>query len=82
MWRTVCDISGTCGSTVLKKHIQMAAFAQLGLDEWLVQQCQSVGLKKPTPVQEKCVQPILEGDSLSLPIVIIIINIILAHFPP
>ena len=57
--------SSSTGRVTLDTN-QMAAFAQLGLDEWLVQQCKSVGLKKPTPIQEKCVQPILEGESLSL----------------
>lgn len=40
----------------------MAAFAQLGLDKWLVEQCESVGLKKPTPIQQQCVGPILKGQ--------------------
>ncbi|XP_076444302.1 putative ATP-dependent RNA helicase DDX49 [Babylonia areolata] len=40
----------------------MAAFAQLGLDDWLVQQCKSIGLKQPTPIQQQCVGPILAGQ--------------------
>ncbi|KAK7115760.1 probable ATP-dependent RNA helicase DDX49 [Littorina saxatilis] len=39
----------------------MAGFAELGLDDWLVQQCKSVGLKQPTPIQLQCVEPILQG---------------------
>lgn len=33
----------------------------LGLSEWLVKQCQQLGISKPTPVQENCVPPILQG---------------------
>ncbi|KAL8610764.1 hypothetical protein ACOMHN_016747 [Nucella lapillus] len=40
----------------------MATFAQLGLHDWLVEQCKSVGLKQPTPIQQQCVGPILEGQ--------------------
>ena len=39
----------------------MAGFSQLGIDDWLVQQCKSVGLKSPTPIQQHCTEPILEG---------------------
>jgi len=39
----------------------MAEFGKLGIDEWLVKQCQSVGLKSPTPIQQHCMEPILQG---------------------
>lgn len=39
----------------------MAGFSQLGIDDWLVQQCRSVGLKSPTPIQQHCTEPILQG---------------------
>ncbi|KAL1023232.1 hypothetical protein UPYG_G00038030 [Umbra pygmaea] len=39
----------------------MSGFSSLGLSDWLIQQCKQVGICKPTPVQENCVPPILEG---------------------
>ncbi|XP_055335378.1 probable ATP-dependent RNA helicase DDX49 isoform X1 [Paramacrobiotus metropolitanus] len=37
------------------------SFLDLGLHEWLIKQCEIVGLKKPTPVQEQCIPAILAG---------------------
>ncbi|XP_062306525.1 probable ATP-dependent RNA helicase DDX49 [Osmerus eperlanus] len=39
----------------------MSEFSSLGLSNWLIQQCTQLGISKPTPVQENCVPPILEG---------------------
>uniref|UniRef100_A0A6I8NEE5 RNA helicase n=1 Tax=Ornithorhynchus anatinus TaxID=9258 RepID=A0A6I8NEE5_ORNAN len=39
----------------------MAGFGALGLAPWLVEQCQQLGLRQPTPVQQSCVPAILEG---------------------
>ncbi|XP_029286308.1 putative ATP-dependent RNA helicase DDX49 [Cottoperca gobio] len=39
----------------------MADFSSLGLSDWLVKQCTQLGINKPTPVQENCMPPILEG---------------------
>uniref|UniRef100_A0A8C9YWM6 RNA helicase n=1 Tax=Sander lucioperca TaxID=283035 RepID=A0A8C9YWM6_SANLU len=39
----------------------MADFSSLGLSDWLVKQCKQLGINKPTPVQENCMPPILEG---------------------
>lgn len=39
----------------------MGEFAALGLSDWLVKQCEQLGISKPTPVQENCVPPILQG---------------------
>lgn len=39
----------------------MADFSSLGLADWLVKQCKQLGINKPTPVQEHCMPPILEG---------------------
>ncbi|XP_046906223.1 probable ATP-dependent RNA helicase DDX49 [Hypomesus transpacificus] len=39
----------------------MSEFSALGLSNWLIQQCTQLGISKPTPVQENCVPPILEG---------------------
>jgi superfamily II DNA/RNA helicase len=46
--------------------MMMAAqdFARLGLSDWLIQQCHSVGFKSPTPVQEHCIPSILQGIHL------------------
>ncbi|KAG7275261.1 hypothetical protein CRUP_034988 [Coryphaenoides rupestris] len=39
----------------------MSGFSSLGLADWLVQQCRHMGILRPTPVQEHCLPPILEG---------------------
>ncbi|KAL3047230.1 probable ATP-dependent RNA helicase DDX49 [Trematomus bernacchii] len=39
----------------------MCEFSSLGLADWLVKQCKQLGINKPTPVQEHCMPPILEG---------------------
>lgn len=36
-------------------------FSSLGLDNWLTQQIENVGLKEPTLVQQNCIPPILQG---------------------
>ena len=44
-------------------HQEMTAltFSSLGLDNWLTQQIENVGLKEPTLVQQNCIPPILQG---------------------
>ena len=37
-------------------------FEDLGLNEWLVKQCQAVGMLRPTPIQNNCVPRILQGE--------------------
>ena len=39
----------------------MSDFSSLGLSDWLIQQCKQLGITKPSPVQENCVPPILQG---------------------
>ncbi|KAI8764244.1 ATP-dependent RNA helicase DDX49 [Biomphalaria glabrata] len=39
----------------------MSGLEGLGLDEWLVKQCQAMGITKPSPIQTNCIPPILEG---------------------
>lgn len=39
----------------------MADFSSLGLSDWLVKQCQQMGINKPTAVQVNCVPAILQG---------------------
>ncbi|KAJ4943754.1 hypothetical protein JOQ06_006250 [Pogonophryne albipinna] len=39
----------------------MCDFSSLGLADWLVKQCKQMGINKPTPVQEHCMPPILDG---------------------
>lgn len=36
-------------------------FKELGLNEWLYNQCKAMGLTKPTQIQTNCIPPILEG---------------------
>ncbi|XP_054835027.1 probable ATP-dependent RNA helicase DDX49 [Eublepharis macularius] len=39
----------------------MAAFRALGLAPWLTAQAEQLGLTRPTPVQEACIPPALQG---------------------
>ncbi|XP_068776496.1 probable ATP-dependent RNA helicase DDX49 [Struthio camelus] len=39
----------------------MAAFRELGLAPWLVEQARQVGLSRPTAVQAACIPPVLQG---------------------
>ncbi|OQV22414.1 putative ATP-dependent RNA helicase DDX49 [Hypsibius exemplaris] len=39
----------------------MAGFADLGLHEWLVTQCDTIGLRAPTDVQKLCIPATLQG---------------------
>ncbi|CAL1546160.1 unnamed protein product [Lymnaea stagnalis] len=41
----------------------MSGFENLGLDEWLVKQCLSMGISKPSPIQSNCIPPILDGQN-------------------
>eukprot|EP00057_Strongylocentrotus_purpuratus_P030475 XP_781784.3 PREDICTED: probable ATP-dependent RNA helicase DDX49 [Strongylocentrotus purpuratus] len=38
------------------------SFSGLGLHDWLVRQCEAVGIKQPTPIQHNCIPPILKGS--------------------
>ncbi|XP_052795014.1 probable ATP-dependent RNA helicase DDX49 isoform X2 [Mya arenaria] len=51
--------------TSMEKEINTSAhadFDELGLDEWLVNQCKQMGLSKPTEIQQNCVPHILKGE--------------------
>ncbi|XP_029056618.1 probable ATP-dependent RNA helicase DDX49 [Osmia bicornis bicornis] len=37
-------------------------FADLNLSSWLINQCNFMGLKNPTPIQQNCIPRILAGD--------------------
>ncbi|XP_015178808.1 PREDICTED: probable ATP-dependent RNA helicase DDX49 [Polistes dominula] len=39
------------------------SFANLNLNSWIITQCNSMGLKKPTPIQQQCIPRILAGDN-------------------
>lgn len=39
------------------------SFADLGIDRWLVDSLGAMAIRKPTPIQAACIQPILEGIS-------------------
>lgn len=39
------------------------SFTNLNLNSWIITQCNSMGLKKPTPIQEQCIPRILAGDN-------------------
>ena len=37
------------------------SFKELGLNDWLVKQCEAMGIKRPTPIQKHCTPEILKG---------------------
>jgi len=39
----------------------MTTFGELGLQNWLVRQCEEMGITRPTPIQEYCIPEILKG---------------------
>nr|XP_050850130.1 probable ATP-dependent RNA helicase DDX49 [Vespula vulgaris] len=39
------------------------SFTDLNLNSWIISQCNSMGLKKPTPIQQQCIPRILAGDN-------------------
>ncbi|XP_022108140.1 probable ATP-dependent RNA helicase DDX49 [Acanthaster planci] len=41
--------------------VKRCSFAGLGLHDWLSEQCRSMGLTQPTPIQQYCIPPILRG---------------------
>ncbi|KAK0081727.1 hypothetical protein PV325_011656 [Microctonus aethiopoides] len=43
-----------------KKEIK--SFDDLNLNSWIVKQCNNIGLKQPTPIQQNCIPRILAGD--------------------
>ncbi|XP_070543521.1 probable ATP-dependent RNA helicase DDX49 [Ptychodera flava] len=40
---------------------ESATFSSLGLNDWLIKQCQAVGIRRPTPVQYHTIPAILQG---------------------
>nr|XP_060641070.1 probable ATP-dependent RNA helicase DDX49 [Anolis sagrei ordinatus] len=56
---------GTVGllpfSSFLRSVMAAAGFRALGLAPWLAAQAEQLGLKRPTPVQEACIPPALQG---------------------
>ncbi|XP_015605481.1 probable ATP-dependent RNA helicase DDX49 [Cephus cinctus] len=50
-----------CEKRCLKMNNEINSFADLKLNSWIVTQCESIGLKKPTQIQENCIPQILSG---------------------
>ena len=46
------------GDQKIEKNV---SFSELGLNEWLVDQCKAVGITAPTPIQKNCLPKILSG---------------------
>ncbi|XP_037476234.1 DEAD-box ATP-dependent RNA helicase 36-like, partial [Triticum dicoccoides] len=42
----------------------LASFADLGLSEWLVDVCTSLGMRRPTAVQRRCIPRALSGENV------------------
>ena len=53
----------TC-STSKSDEEENLKFHELGLHDWLTDQCKAMGLKKPTAIQQNCIPPILRGIHL------------------
>ena len=52
----------TC-STSKRDEVEIHKFCDLGLDDWLAEQCRAMGLKRPTPIQQNCIPPALKGSN-------------------
>ncbi|CAI9718823.1 probable ATP-dependent RNA helicase DDX49 [Octopus vulgaris] len=46
-----------------QEHVDdsVTTFKELGINSWLVDQCQVVGISRPTPIQINCIPEILKG---------------------
>lgn len=53
----------TCGTSQCDSEVT-DKFHDLGLDDWLTDQCKAMGLKKPTPIQQNCIPHILLGRDI------------------
>jgi superfamily II DNA/RNA helicase len=47
--------------TRINDESKAKTLADLGLNEWLVNQCKALNMTKPTPIQLNCIPQILEG---------------------
>lgn len=47
---------------MVDEKTRCSSFLDLGLSDWLVKQCEAVGMSKPTPIQYNCVPEILKGE--------------------
>ena len=43
---------------------EMFSFNELPLSKWIVNSCSRMGMKKPTPIQQACIPPILKVSAL------------------
>lgn len=50
----------TASSSISSPH-DAPSFEQIGVDTWLCRQCSSLAMRHPTPIQSKCIPPILAG---------------------
>ncbi|XP_060530989.1 probable ATP-dependent RNA helicase DDX49 [Cylas formicarius] len=39
------------------------SFSELNLNQWIIKQCQAIGVNKPTPIQTNCIPQILRGKN-------------------
>jgi len=46
------------------RRANMATFVELGISKWLTETCNSMGIVKPTPVQQQCIPPALKGQNV------------------
>ena len=45
--------------------LESTSFVDLGVEDWLIATCKSLGMRKPTPVQRSCIPAILAGPQAS-----------------
>ena len=63
-WRSHNNIRFCNMSDMTDEDTSAKSFADLGLNQWLLDQCKAVGMSKPTPIQYNCVPEILKGEMI------------------
>ncbi|CAF1083756.1 unnamed protein product [Adineta ricciae] len=51
-------------TSLRKDYVESSTFDSLPVKKWLKDQCRLLGFEHPTPVQQACIQPILEGQDI------------------
>lgn len=64
--RGPCPVLATSSLTspqLQTSHLaKMSDFTTLGVDKWLVDSLRAMAIRKPTPIQAACIEPILNGQ--------------------
>jgi ATP-dependent RNA helicase DDX49/DBP8 len=60
----VTERGDSCNADGAAADAAPASFADLGLSEWLVDVCSSLGMRRPTAVQRRCIPRALAGENV------------------